>query len=83
MIERVFATGDVGFPSNRTVLMTPPTLLRESEAMMTTNQITEKDTDSGLKEHCDRDWHNGPDGDVLSCFDCFDPSNEHRNTEGR
>lgn len=41
--------------------------------MATTGSNPDKDTDDGLTE-CTNDWCDGPSGDRLPCFACFDPT---------
>ena len=45
--------------------------------MKTTQAIPEKDTDDEAKSNCDNDWCDGPDGDELPCFECFDLTKDY------
>lgn len=46
--------------------------------MTTTNTALEKATDDDEPStECDHDWCDGPDGDTLPCFACFDPNRDY------
>ena len=56
------------------MLETPSTLLQVTEAMATTISGPEKATE---RIECENDWCDGPTGDTLPCFACFDPAREY------
>jgi len=45
--------------------------------MRTTTFGREKSAENQESSDCDYDWCDGPQGDAIPCFDCFDPSREY------
>jgi hypothetical protein len=41
--------------------------------MQSTTAERDKDTDTDERIDCDYDWCEGAKGDVLPCFECYDP----------
>lgn len=45
--------------------------------METRRAVSEKVTDAETNSPCDNDWCDGPGGDELPCFECFDPTQDY------